>query len=212
MAATTTQIQIANRALQLLGSQPISAMNENSRGARAVSRAYGPVMLKALRENYWSFAIKRAILAAAVVKPIFGPANYFPVPADFVQLAPRDQFIPSATSYLPSVYPNNIGGARNDWMIENMDSGLAIASNDSGPLYVRYVSSNVLESQFDVAFAEALSAMIAMEICEELTNSNSKLQNAMKIYEDAIRMARKRNAFEQQPVEPPADSYLYMRY
>lgn len=99
-----------------------------------------------------------------------------------------------------------------DWQIENMGSNqLAIASNDPAPLYIRYVSSDMTEAMFDACFAEAFSAALALETCEELTQSNTKLTNLGRIYEEAIEAAKKRNAFEKKPARPPVDSWLLAR-
>lgn len=216
MAQTTTQIQICNRGLQLLGSQPISAITDNSRGARAMNRAYQPVLLSELRKNFWGFAIKRTIIAAATVQPSFGPSNYFPLPGDFLMMAPQDQNTAAAFGG-PPTFGNGFGqvggqGSPRDWQIENNGSEPCIVSNDSAPIYLRYVSSNVTEANFDVCFAEAFSAALAAETCEEITQSNTKLAAVAKIYEDAIDQARKRNAFEIPPVISPTDPWILARY
>lgn len=209
MAATTSQIQICNRGLQLLGYQSISSITENSRGARAMNRAYQPVLLNELRQNVWRFAVKRIQLAASSTSPLFGPSNYFPLPGDFVMLAPNDTNVTQSTSIgLGSAYANS----PRDWQIENFGSGIAIATNDQSPLNVRYVSSAITESMFDVSFAEALSASLAMETCEELTQSNSKIATAEKFYDNAINQARKRNCFEVAPAQSPTDSYIFARF
>lgn len=219
MASTTTQLQIVNRALQLLGSPAISLITENSRGAKAMNRAYQPVLLKTLRENYWNFSIKRAVLATAAVPPIFGPNNYFPLPGDFIDLAIPDQV--SDIAFPMAVPPFSSSSSSNsnantsfyDWKIEAMPNGeQAIISNATPPLYIRYVSSNVTESMFDTIFAEALAANLAFETCEELTQSNTKLQNIGKMYDDAIELAKQRNAFETRPVKPPVDSFITARF
>lgn len=204
MAATTTQIQIANRGLQILGYQPISSIQENSRGARAMNRAYQPVLLSELRQNIWRFAIKRIQLAAAATQPVFGPANYYPLPGDFIMLAPADTNVDDLGS---------IGsGMPRDWQIENSGNGIAIITNDAAPIDVRYISSNITESMFDVSFAEAFSASLAMETCEELTQSNTKIVTCERFYEKAIQQARKRNAFEVHPAKAPVDSYIRARF
>lgn len=210
MASTTTQTQIVNRALQLLGSQSISIISENSRGARAMNRAYQPVLLKTLRENLWSFAMKRVVLAASTTLPVFGKAQYFPLPADFVRLGPPDNFGQDSTigSIPPNLTPNYNS---TDWQIENMGGSLAIASNDSGPLYLRYVSSDITEAMFDVIFAEAFACLLAVETCEEITQSGPKLQVLAEMYKDTIRQARKINAFEMQPMRSPVDSWVTKR-
>ncbi len=209
MGSTTTQTTIANRALQLLGYKPIGSINDNDRGARAMNRAYQPVLLSELRKNFWSFAIKRAILAASTTQPAFGMANYFPLPGDFVVLAMPDQITNYCFGAIPPT-PNS-NAEYNDWQIENNNGVISIASNQPSPINIRYVSSNVTESMFDYSFAEAMSASLATETCEELTQSNTKLATVAKIYEQAIEDAKKRNAFEMKPIRPPTAPWILAR-
>lgn len=206
MASTTTQMQIVNRGLQLLGSKSISSLQENSNGARAMNRAYQPTFLNELRENFWRFSIKRAQLAISATKPLFGIGNYFPLPPDFLMMAPND----TAMTNNGIVGAEFVTGPR-DWQIENMGDQIAIVSNDTGPLNLRYVSSAVTESMFDVSFAEMLSASLAMNTCEEITQSNTKMANAEKFYDNANEQAKKRNAFELPPMSSPTDSWLLAR-
>lgn len=161
-----------------------------------MNRAYQPTLLATLRENLWGFSIRRAVLAAAAVPPAFGKANYFPLPPDYLDLAPPDE---------------DFNFTSRDWQIENNGSGTVIATNDKGPLHVRFVSSAVTEAMFDVCFAEALAANLAYATCEELTQSNTKFAAISKVYDDAIEMARKRNAFEGRPQPAPIDEWLTKR-
>lgn len=214
MGSTTTQTSIANRALQLLGSPPISSINENSRGARAMLVAYTPVLMSELRKNYWNFAIKRAQLAADAQGPAFGKSNYFTLPPDFLDLAPPDMVFgvagggTLAGNQILAGTPIITGSPILDWQIE----GNKIATNQVAPLNVRYISSAVTESLFDPCFDEAFSAALAMDCCEDITQSNTKLQNVSKMYEDAIEIAKKRNAFEGRPIQPPTDTYVIARF
>lgn len=193
MANSTTQTTIANAALQLVGYKAISLITDNDRGARAVNRTYFDTKIAELRKHFWNFAIKRASLAASVTAPIFGKSFYYPLPGDFLMLAPRD----------PGFNSN-----RSDWQIE----GTQICSSETSPLEIRYISSNVTESQFDACFAQSFAAAIAVSICEELTQSNSKLQNVMKIYDATIKDAKKQNAFENRPVKPLQSEWLTKRF
>lgn len=209
MSSTTTQTTIANRGLQILGYKPIGSLSDNDRGARAMNRAYQPVLLSTLRSNFWSFAIKRAILAASTTQPIFGPANYFPVPGDFVMLAPPDQNSPYVFGSQPGRWCP--GEMYNDWKLENNNGIYSIISDDVGPLKIRFVSSNITEANFDPSFSEMFSANLAMETCEELTQSNTKkadIENVLKVAND---IAKKRNAFETKPVRPPVDPWILSR-
>lgn len=214
MPSTTTQTSIANRALQLLGFQAISSLQENSRGAKAMNRAYQPVLLSELRKNYWNFAISRASIPAAAVGPSFGKSNYFPLPPDFLDIAPPDMVFgvagggTLAGNQILAGTPIITGSPIVDWQIE----GNQIASNLVGPLNLRYVSSNVTESMFDPCFVEAFSAALAVDTCEEMTQSNTKLQAIAQIYDQAIEIAKKRNAFDGRPVQPPTDTFVIARF
>ena len=209
MPVNITQTTIANRALQLLGYKPIASLNDNDRGARAINRAYTSVLYAELRNNFWNFSIQRAVLTASATQPLFGKANYFPLPPDFLDLCMPDQITTYNFGAIPNI-PNN-SPAYQDYQIENANGTLAIASNMPGPLYIRYISSNVTENLFDTCFAEAFAASLAMEVCEELTQSNTKMQTAEKMYDDALERAKKRNAFEMKPVESPVDRYITVR-
>lgn len=211
MPSQITQTSIINRALQIIGYKPVGSIQDNDRGARAMNRAYTPVLLNTLRSNFWNFAIARAVLAASTTQPAFGPANYFNLPGDFLMLAAPDQVSGFAFGAQPAVPNTQTNTTYNDWQIENNHGIPAIASSQPAPLYIRYVSSNVTEANFDVSFAEAFSALLAAETCEELTQSNTKLAAIATMYDKAIDNAKKRNAFENIPVRPPIDPYIMCR-
>lgn len=214
MGSTTTQTSIANRALQIVGFPPISSIQENSRGAKAMNRAYQPILLSELRKNYWNFAIKRASLPQDAVGPSFGKSNFFTLPPDFLDVAPPDQVFgvagggTLAGNQILAGTPIITGSPIVDWQVE----GGKIATNQIAPLNIRYVSSAVTESMFDPCFDEAFSAALALMTCEELTQSNTKLQNIANLYDAAIEIAKKRNAFEGRPIQPPTDSFIIARF
>lgn len=214
MGSTTTNVSIANRALQIVGSPPISSLQENSRGARAMNTAYTPVLLSELRKNYWNFAIRRASLPADAVGPSFGKANYFTLPPDFLDLANPDMVFgvagggTLAGNQILAGTPIITGSPIVDWQIE----GNKVATNQVAPLNIRYISSAVTESMFDPCFDEAFAAALAMQTCEEITQSNTKLQNISQMYDNAIEIAKKRNAFEGRPIQPPTDTYIISRF
>lgn len=194
MPSSTSQTSIIDRGLQLLGYAAISSPSQvGSRGAKAMQRAYDPVKLSELQKHYWHFAIKRALLPASGTPPVHTKANAFPLPGDYIMLAPEDQ-----TSDLQ---------LKNDWVVE----GGSIITDDDGPLPIRYVCSSVLESQFDAIFAEALSAGLALACCEELTNSQSKLDRVGQIYDLQISEAKKRGSILVQKARVPVSPWLSMR-
>jgi hypothetical protein len=194
MPNSTSETSIIDRALQLLGySQIASSQQVGNRGAKSMKRAYTPVKLAELQKNYWHFSIVRALLPASLTPPVHTKRNAYPLPGDFIMLAPEDQY---------GSYPT-----ANDWIVE----GGQIISDDNGPLPIRYVSSNVLESQFDALFAEGLSAALAIACGEELTNSQSKIDRATALYIEQIQEAKKRGSILTQKARLPVSSWISAR-
>lgn len=193
MAAATTKIGIINRGLQILGIAQINSLDSNDRGAKAMRSAYDSILLAELRANTWNFAIKRANLTASPTPPVHGKHFSYPLPGDFLFLAPEE-----TTFGLPNKRDYNVEG-------QNIISAL------TSPLYVRYVSNSITESSFDVLFAEAFSTSLAEATCEELTNSNTKLAAIQARYLKLIGDAKKRNAIENAPVKSPLASTIAVR-
>lgn len=128
--------------------------------------------------------------------------NVFRLPVGFLREATQD---PKAggTSYLGAPW----GLAYDDWEYEN---GYIISSS-AGPFIYRFVcdASDVLT--FDPMFAEMLACRIAIEVCERLTQSDSKLSNIASAYNKFGVEARLVNGIETGPSEPPVDDYIAAR-
>ena len=194
MPASTTQTSIANRGLQILGYPAITSIGQpGDRGAKAMNRAYQPVHLSELQKNYWHFATLRAQLAASATAPLHSKAYAYPLPNDYIMLAPEDQF---------GNYPE-----KKDWIIESGH----IITDDQAPLKIRYISSAVTEAMFDAIYAEALSAALAVATGEELTQSNTKVERAMQIYLEQINLARKRGSILTPKARLPVSPWISMR-
>ncbi len=193
MPAQITKIGIINRALQLLGQPSISSLTERSTGADSMRNAYDQILLRELTANNWNFSIKRASLAASATAPLFGKARAFPVPGDFLKLAPDE----TTLTYT----------RRRDYNIE----GGNIITSEPAPLPIRYVSSSVTESDFDALFAEAFSASLALATCEEITNSNAKKMDARQHRKEQLEDARKTNAIQNAPVKQSLPTWIGVR-
>jgi hypothetical protein len=189
-----SNVEICNRALQKIGAKRITSLtDDDSKNARACNVAFESCKLAELREHPWSFAVARAELAADSEEPDWGRANSFTLPADFVRL-------------LPPYEEDNTNDL--DWQIE----GRKILTDDSAPLYIRYIKDVTDPNEMDALFREALACRIALEICEELTQSTQKLQNIDQLYKDCIRKAKRTNAIEAPAQQPPEDPWVTVRY
>lgn len=187
-----SEVEICNRALQKLGAKRITALTEDSVNARACNAAYATLRDALLRAHPWVFAIDRAELAADSTAPDWGRANAFQLPSDFIRLL--------------RPYPED-NSLDLDWQIE----GQKIYSDDSDPIYIRYIKRVTDPNLMDPLFREALSTKIAFEVCEEITQSNEKKSQLREDLKTAIAEARKANAFEQVSADPPEDTWITAR-
>lgn len=185
-------VDISNRALQKLGASRIISLTDDSVSARACNLAYEPVRDRELRKHAWNFAITRIALASDATAPAFGYTNAFTLPSDCLRVLPNDR---------------NEGAYENAFKIE----GRKILANNEGPIYIRYIARITDTTMFDAIFTEAISSAMAVEMCEELTQSNSKREIANADYSDAIKQARRQNAFEMIPTESETDTWITAR-
>ncbi len=190
--AAINKVTICNIGLQLIGGHRIVSIDDNTVSGRACKANYDVERRAELEAHPWNFAIKRDSIAADSPAPSWGRQNSFTLPSDFLSiLAPYPEF--------------NFNSL--DWQIENG----AIYTNDSAPLQIRYIFDCDDPSAFSSLFARALGARIGMAICEELTQSNSKVQTAQTVYRAAISEARRLNAIQNVPVQTPDDTFLTVR-
>lgn len=185
-------VEICNRALQKVGAARITTITEDSVAARACNALYEPLRDAELRNHNWGFSIKRRALAADSTAPAFTKDNQYTLPAECLYVLPPDD----------EDNRNDL-----DWIIEDGK----IVTNDSAPLNIRYVAQVTDPNKMDPLFREALATKMAFELCEELTQSNTKKESLREDYKEIIVRARRRNAIENKAQEPPEDTFLTCR-
>jgi hypothetical protein len=187
-----SEVEICNRALQKLGAKRIVSLDDNSVNARACNVAYSLVRDRVLRSHPWNCAISRAELAADAEPPEWGRANAFQLPSDFLRLLPP----------YPEMNINDL-----DWQIE----GRKILTDDSGPIYLRYIYQVTDPNEMDPLLRELISTELALELCEEITQSNTKKDALKDDVKAIVKDARRVNAFECVAQEPPEDTWITVR-
>lgn len=194
-------VQVANRALTKLGAARITSIDDDVKAARALKSCFEDVRDDELRAYRWQFAMKRTSLAALSTAPSYGYEYQYQVPSDFLRIDMVNDQFPAA------VMDNYIGAESLDWLLE----GNKILTDFSAPLKLRYIAQVTDPSAWDSCFREALACKLAIEVCEDLTQSNEKRQLAWKEYDLAINRAVRINAIEKIPVQPPDDSWVIGR-
>lgn len=184
-----TVIDCCNSALQRVGATTILSLSDNSPEARACSVAYDSNRRDELRKHHWNFAITRVILAPDATAPAFDYDYQFTLPGNCLRI------IRPATPNL-------------DWVLE----GRKILTNDGSTIYLRYIRDVEDTAQWDSSFYNVVCAALALDICERLTQSNQKKQLLTQDYEEALRRAKRVDAFETGPEDPVDDNWWLARY
>lgn len=182
-----SKTEIGNRALQRLGQKRITSFSDNTPEARALNLCYDRVLKGEFEKHPWNFAIKRAQLAASTDTLAFGGQTVYPLPADFCGIAPSD---PLYDSY------------SNDAQVEGRN---LITRRQQANL--RYIALVTDPNYYTALFMDALELALAIQMCEELTQSTTKRQALSVDYDRAISEAKKRNAFDKRPMVEPADDW-----
>jgi hypothetical protein len=183
-------VSIANGALQLLGAKRIESLTQDHPNARSMNNAFDRVRDAELRRYDWSFAIKRASIAADADGVTWGDWNAFAIPNDFLRLLRDDE-----------------SGVGVDWKIE----GRFILTADSAPLDIRYVARIDDVSLYDSLFIDTLVAKLAVVTCQEITQSSAKQEKVNEAYTFALNEAKKLGAIEKPAQEFPQDDWLTAR-
>jgi hypothetical protein len=185
-----SNVAIANRALQKLGAKRISSLTQDAPNARSMNAAFERVRDAELRRYDWTFAIKRASIAADGASPDWGDYKRYSLPNDFLRLIRDDE-----------------SGANVDWRIE----GLYILTGDAAPLKIKYIARIEDPNFYDPLFAEAFAGRLAMECAKEITDSTSDKESVKDDYKTDIAEARRVGAIEKAAQEFPEDPWLAAR-
>ena len=187
----TSEVVIANRALQILGSpNRIESLAQDHPNARTMNAAFVPVRNALIRKYKWNFAKKRGSVAADAVQTTWGTLNRYTLPADFARLIRNDET-----------------GMRLDWQIE----GRFIVTKDAAPLEFKYIAIIEDPNEFDPLFDEAFAHELALATCKEVTGSNDNKADIRVDLRDALNAAKQNNAYEEDAEQPLEDDWLLAR-
>jgi hypothetical protein len=176
-----SKVSIVNRALDILGSLNITSLTDNTTSARAMSRAYEPVLGALLQKHNWSFAIKRDELAVLVETPDYEFSNQFELPIDYVRII--------------EVYPKYLR-----YKVE----GNKVLTNASS-LRIKYVYNIEDPTLFSFEFSELLSLFLAQACAYKITQSRTKESDLNTQCKTALALAMSNDSKAAGTAEPFAN-------
>lgn len=190
----TSEVDIANRALDKVGDSPIVSFSDDNKRARAVNRIYEFVRDSELSLHTWRFAQERVTLAPSATAPAFGWDARYQLPSDWLETVRVEA-------------SNGVLLSANDYEHE----GQYIMTNESTSLNLIYIYRVTDTTKFHMSFVEALACKLAIELCEPLTQSNTKIARLISQYDMAIDKARAVNAISQPPRDLVESTFISAR-
>jgi hypothetical protein len=200
----TSQVDIANYALNTLGATNIVSLDENSKPARLINQRYSAVRDYVFRSHPWNCLLRRAELAQETETPAFGYAYQYALPTNPYCLRVLE-FSNGSMSYPQDNMFSNTGGPV--FVIEGRK-----LLTDEGTAKIKYVAQITDPQEYDVGLIEALSARLAMEICYAITGSTSMVQITAAMYDDKIKEARFTDGTEGAPQKLEASDFIEARF
>lgn len=187
-------VAICNLALQRLGADRIVDITDpDQKEARECNAIYDDLRQSELRTHVWNFAKTRVQVPAESTEPLFGRSNQYIIPPDSLRIIK-----PSLSNNLRSNF---------DWLVE----GRKILTNDSAPLDLIYIKDVTDPNTMDALFRRALALEMALQMCEALTQSNSKWDRVAAEKVVVLSDARRTNAMERTEERMPDDTWITVR-
>ena len=177
-----SDIAICNRALDMLGADPIVSFDDATQVGRLCKRNYEPVRDAVLRAYPWNPAIRRAALPALTEVPAWGFAFQYALPE-----GPE----PPRCLRVLSIESETVGQAT-EYRIE----GRRILSDEGPPLHILYIAQIIDPTRFGPLLADTIAARLAAELAYPLTASTSLGQAMGQSYRDKLTEARAIDAQE----------------
>lgn len=199
----SSQVDICNSALILLGAAPITTITDQSNQAKALNAIWDSTRDSELRKHRWKFAINRAALPALASVPASGPyTQQFQLPADNLRVLEIGDSYPGS-----DLSDYRSGPTTDDYSLE----GNMVLSNLSAPLSIRYMRQVVDTTQWDAAFCNSMAGQLAYSSCFRITQSVSQQKACQDFYKSAIMDAVRANALETPPTVQADDTWVTTR-
>lgn len=178
----STKVKIFNRASNLLGQEPLSSPDTNSKISRAFDSCYDMIVNELISDGAWQFSKKVAQVPKLDETPIDGYSGVFEYPADcLIALQPINDYpLADAFDY------NSQRGFRTRMKIV----GNKIYTNTDA-LKLEYIYLNTDISKWYSGFLACVAYKIAIESCYKITGDSARETRLAdiyykKIYPDAV--------------------------
>jgi hypothetical protein len=157
-----SKTEICNKALTLVGANPITSLTDDTQNARILNRVYEQSLRSILSEAPWVFALKRTLLATSADSLEWNDTN-----ENYLYVKPNDM--------IRAFRAND-----DDAIWRQLGNYIVSDTNDLGLEYVYYLDQ---PSSYTSSFVEAFIDKLCTDIAFMILNSKTVAQTFNEKYE-----------------------------
>lgn len=180
-------VEICNKALSLLGQNLITDFSENTPEALACRTHWPFVRNQVLRSHPWNCAIERKAIPRLLDAPVNEFTYKYQLPADCLRVL--------------SIDPDQIFSIEGRTLLCDTDS-----------IILKYIKELSDSSQYDPELADALSYIMASELCYQMTSSTSQVDYLRTTGEEKLSNAKASDALEGRQKEVRQTAWIRAKY
>lgn len=197
---TISKLTLYNGALRELGQRKLSSLSEDCPARRYLDDAFDDNLIDyCLSQGFWHFATRSSLLEdIPSITPSFGYRYAFEIPDDFLNLVNicYDEYFKSTIQEY------------------SLEAGIIYCDVDE--IYIRYISNDSNYggnfSLWSSAFNNFVKKKLAIDVCEILTKSSTKLDKLEKDLEKLRKIAQNNDLRNKPPVMPSSGSWVNSRF
>ncbi|MDG4721588.1 MULTISPECIES: hypothetical protein [Thalassospira] len=184
-----SETDIANIAMQLIGEQPITSLDEDSDRARLAKAYFRGAVDRVLAAHSWTWAKKRSLLSDATETPAFGYSYQYLLPADCLRVW--------------SIEKEGISlGVTQKWERE----GDYLLTDVSAPLQVVFSCRRSSYARLDQYLADVMGASLALAVAQSTEGSNTGVERMQVTYERFLAIGKTADQLWQNQSSEPEKS------
>ena len=184
----SSDVEIVNAALTLLGEQSITSLDDEADTARACKRLYTLTLEACLRDHNWNFAQLRRGLARMTAAPEFEFSWQYALPTDPLCLRVIETDLDADEAYRIETYKTETEQVR-------------VIVTDSCSVSVLYVAKLTDPALWDALFVDAFVFELAYRLSFAITGHDGARTTLINQKELAWRRARSRDGQEGRPLK-----------
>lgn len=187
-------VDICNDALRMLDAPALASIDDLTKDGVLCKRAY-PGARDVITEMFvWSAALKRVALPALTAVPAFGWNYQYQLPEDCIRALPLRKY-------------GDPGGD----LVPFEAEGRLILTDETAPLYLRYLKRMDVVAEITPLFGKAISARLAADIGREVTGKDGYVQIAEARLVNILRDAEAVEILRRNADETICDAWLDAR-